>query len=129
MSLTREDVLGADDLKREPVDAPEWGGTVWVQELSAADAMEYDVWIFENKEDRASIMKGMNAMMVMLCACNEEGERLFSNTDLAEINSKAPEPVARIARAAFSINKMRDSDYEDEVKNSESGQTVASITG
>lgn len=129
MSLTREDVLGADDLKRESVDCPEWGGTVWVQELTAADSMEYDVWIFENREDKTAIMKGMNAMMVMLCACNEEGERLFSNKDLAEINSKSPEPVIRIASAAFAINKMRESDYEGEVKNSESGQIVASISG
>ena len=41
-ALTRDEILGADDLKTESVKVPEWGGTVLVRELTGAERDEWE---------------------------------------------------------------------------------------
>ena len=38
--LTLNDILGIDDLKRETIEVPEWGGTVTAKELTAEQKLK-----------------------------------------------------------------------------------------
>ena len=39
--LTRDQILGANDTKREKVNVPEWGGDLWVQSLNGHEKARY----------------------------------------------------------------------------------------
>ena len=40
--LGRDDILGADDLETRRVECPKWGGTVLLQEMTAATYEEFE---------------------------------------------------------------------------------------
>jgi len=129
MSLNRQNILEADDLKRRSVKVPEWGGDLYVREMTAMEAVVFDVWLYDNKDNKAEIASNYNAMLVMLSACDEAGHRIFEDSDLDVLRSKNPKVIGKIARAVEKLNKLGQDDFEDDVKNSKSGQTVASISG
>ena len=68
-----------DDLKREAVDVPEWGGEIYVRELTGMEGAVLDSWLVANKDNKVAVASGFNAMMVMLAACDETGQRLFND--------------------------------------------------
>jgi hypothetical protein len=126
VSLTREQILQADDLKREKVPVPEWSGDIYVRELTGIEALEFDAWMAENKDNKKALGLGWHPLMVMLCACDESGERLFSRDDFDSLKGKNKEVIARIAEKAISLNRMGADDIEDEVKNSQSKHSSVS---
>ena len=126
MSLTREQILQADDLKREKVPVPEWSGDIYVRELTGIEASEFDAWMAENKDNKKALGLGWHPLMVMLCACDESGERLFSRDDFESLKGKNKDVIARIAERAISLNRMGADDIEDEVKNSQSKHSSVS---
>ena len=93
------------------------------------EAVVFDVWLYDNKDNKAEIASNYNAMLVMLSACDEAGHRIFEDSDLDVLRSKNPKVIGKIARAVEKLNKLGQDDFEDDVKNSKSGQTVASISG
>ena len=56
MSLSRQNILEADDLKRRSVRVPEWGGEVYVRELTAMEAVVFDAWLYDNKDNKAEVV-------------------------------------------------------------------------
>jgi hypothetical protein len=126
--LSRDDILAVEDLSRQKVKVPEWGGEVYVRELTALEGAKYDAWMYGNKDDKVALASGFNSVIVMLSACDESGARLFTDDDLESIQGKNPSAINRIAEAALRLNKMREEDFEAEVKNSESEQTDVSTS-
>src|SRR5688572_17981670 len=49
MSLTKEQILAADDRPTVPVETPEWGGTVYLRVISAMERDVYESEIVEGK--------------------------------------------------------------------------------
>ncbi len=128
MILSRDDILKADDLKRVKVSVPEWGGDVYVREVTGKESVIFDAWMVENKDDKAQLVSGWHSLMVMLCACDDKGVRLFSDDDLEYVKGKNRDAVMRIANAAIKLNKMGADDLEDEAKNSSGrGSSVSAI--
>ena len=129
MSLSRQNILEADDLKRRSVRVPEWGGEVYVRELTAMEAVVFDAWLYDNKDNKAEVASNYNAMLVMLSACDDGGNRIFEDSDLDVLRKKNPKAISKIAKAVEKLNKLGADDFEEAAKNSESGQTVASFSG
>lgn len=125
MSL-RDDILGADDLKRVAVDIPEWSVKLYVREMTAAEGVEFDSWVVNNQNNKTEIAFKYQAMIVMLCSCDANGDRIFTKDDIPALMSKNPHALKLIADAAQSLNKMDNDSIEDEAGNSESGLTVVS---
>lgn len=75
----------ASDRKAIAVDVPEWGGTVNLVSPTAADSERYQ---FKN---RAALEKAAGgpgdgivmAELVCLCLCDESGNRLFGDSEVA----------------------------------------------
>lgn len=118
MGLTRDDVLKASAPKPVQVDVPELGGCVFVRVLTGAERDRYDAALYDaRKPDGSMNLDGFRVRLVMLAACDENGARLFNDTDtklVGGINSLA---LMRVFEAAQKVNGLSSESVEDAVKN------------
>ena len=100
--LSKDEILGAQDIKRVEVDCPEWGGSVMIQSMNGTQRDAFDAWCVANKPNNM----GMRAMLVMLCAVDQNGRPLFSETDLPMLQEKNGDVLTRLFMAAHDINSL-----------------------
>lgn len=96
----REQILAKDDKKRVPVEVPEWGLTVWVQSMSGADRESFDELISKAPHQ-------LWIRSVVMCACDEKGERLFSDADTAALKTRSAAALEHIAKAALAVSGLQ----------------------
>lgn len=123
--LTREQILQADDLPRETVPVPEWGGEVIVRTMGGTeqDAFEASLVVFKGKGRKRTAerdMKNYTAKLVSLVVCDEKGKPLFNQMDVQALGRKSTAALARVVEVAMRLNGIRDEDVEEAEKNSES---------
>ena len=118
--LTRDQILGAADCKVEPVDVPEWGGSIYVRTFSGIVRDRIDSFVSLNKGD----MAGMRALIVSLSACDQSGALIFKPDDVAALNEKSAAAMDRVVQAASKLNKLGVS--EDAREDFSQGQSGAS---
>lgn len=122
--LTRDAILTAQDIKNEWVDVPEWGGGLFVFGMTAQERDEVEASMMVGKgEDRTLNMKDLRARMVMLCAKDEEGTRIFTDEkDVDLISKKAASAVDRVFTVAQRLSGMTKTDVEELTKNCKATQ-------
>jgi hypothetical protein len=116
MALTKEQILAADDLSREAIDVPEWGGVVYVRVLTGAerDRFESDTVGSGKKVNMANI----RARLAVLCLVDGDGIRLFDDGDVIALGKKSASALSRVFNTAMRLNGMSQSDVEELAKNS-----------
>ena len=109
--LSREAILSAEDLDRERVHVPEWGGDVYVRVMTAA---ERDLWESELYEARQKglPLKNVRARLAVRVLVDENGQRLFSDDDAAALGAKSGRALDRIFEAASRLNRLGIEDME-----------------
>lgn len=107
--LSRDEILGAKDLRLEPVDVPEWGGRIFVRPLTAEESDK-----FQRDPDA---LENLTARMVAYCAVNEGGGRLFVDNDIAALAGKSAAAMRRVVAAIGKVNAMTVEAREDIRKN------------
>jgi len=125
MALNREEILKADDLPREPVDAPEWGGQVFIRTMTGT---ERDAWEAEMVQGKDQVdMQNFRARLAVRVLVDEKGERLFKDGDAHRLGLKSARVLARIYDKARELNGLSNEDAEELVKNS--GSAPSDKTG
>jgi len=107
--LTAGEILSAQDIETVDVEVPEWGGTVRLKSLSGEEASRFGE-MFEKDKTGASLK------ILALSAVNEEGERLFSDTEVAQLKRKSLRAILKLQKEALRINGLTD-DEEKKTKN------------
>lgn len=120
MSLTREQILGADDRPKKKVATPEWGGEVYVKTLSAAQREEWEKALVAKADVRAT--------MVAFAVCDEKGAALFSRDDVKALAEKSAPIIERIFDAAFALNRVSEADIVAAEKNSDPSLSDSSVS-
>jgi hypothetical protein len=113
--LTRDQVLNADDCRPQAVEVPEWGGTIYVRQMSAAerDRLEAETFRPNGKHNLANL----SARTVVLCACDAGGRRLFSDRDAEALGKKSAAAVSRVFKVVQQVNGLNAEAVEDAEKN------------
>jgi hypothetical protein len=111
MILSREQILAAQDLRREKVTVPEWGGDVFVKALTGLERDGFDMSLIG--ADRKADLLGARAKLAVRCIVDENGERLFGDDDVQFLAAKSATALERIGRVAQRLNGMGDSELED----------------
>jgi hypothetical protein len=111
MILSREQILAAQDLRREKVAVPEWGGDVFVKALTGLERDGFDMSLIG--ADRKADLLGARAKLAVRCIVDENGERLFSDDDVPHLAAKSATALERIGRVAQRLNGMGDAELED----------------
>lgn len=114
----RDKILGADDLKREKVEVPEWGMTLYVREMTGSERDQYEVGLIEKKDlPMSQRLENMRARLVVLCVVDDKGNRVFSDEDIEAVGGKNAQALTRLTDAAQVINKLSDEAIEKETGN------------
>lgn len=122
MSL-RDKILAANDRTFEVVHIPEWDCDVRVYTMTAGDKTR-----IMKKFTDGGIPDDYFARLTYLCVCDETGTRIFSESDIAELQDKSATAITRIAECAARINKLSDSPEALAEKNSETTQDGLTAT-
>ena len=76
--LTRKAILEAQDLARQTINVPKWGGEVIIQEMTAAQRLEFERLIMDDENS-------VRLLLVAFCAVDEAGELLFTPEDVRKL--------------------------------------------
>lgn len=111
--LTKDQILGAEDLTHEEVDVPEWGGTVRVRMLTGTERDDFEASCVQQagKVRRVNI-RNIRAKLVALCIVDATGNRVFSDTDVKALGAKSAKALDRVYDAACKLNGLSDEDVD-----------------
>ncbi|WP_119728335.1 hypothetical protein [Thermomonospora amylolytica] len=112
--LTKDQILAADDLTTEDVEVPEWGGTVRVRTLTGAERDRFEESMAQTRGKSVKTnLANLRARLVALCVVDEDGKRLFSDSEAAALGRKSAAALDRVFEAARKLNRMTEEDVEE----------------
>lgn len=107
MSLTRDQILSANDRKVIAVDIPEWGGQVYVRSLNAREALKHDAELKALSEQQAET-EAVLAAQLATYLCDENGSLMFTKEQASGLLDRNPVALKRIVKAGMVANGFED---------------------
>lgn len=123
--LTRDEILSADDLKKETVSVPEWGGSVIVRSLMGFERDQFEASIVQG---RSTNLSNLRAKLVALGAINEKGKRLFTTKDVELLGKKSASALDRVFAVCQRLSGLTTKDVDELAKNLSRGQSEDSVS-
>lgn len=116
--LGRDQILSANDITKELIPVPEWGGEVYVKALSAGERDGYESSMIHFNGKKQSVnMENARAKLAALSICDENGARLFTDMDVQDLTKKSAAALQRVFEVAQRLSKITDDDLEELTKN------------
>jgi hypothetical protein len=114
MTLTKDQILAADDLGLLEAEVPEWGGSVFIRVMTVGerDAYEND-WVLNKSRG----VEDFRTKFLARCICDSKGVRLFSDADIPALAKKSAKVMSRLWQKAMEHNALTDKDVEELAKN------------
>ena len=114
MTLTKEQILAADDMGLKEVEVPEWGGSVFLRVMSVGERDSYENDWMVNKNTGVDNFRSKFLQRVI---CDEKGKLLFTSEEINLLATKSARVITRVWEAAMKHNAITDSDVEELAKN------------
>jgi hypothetical protein len=122
--LSRASILAAEDLPRETVAVPEWGGDVLVQGLTARERDDFEISLSTGKgKNTETNFRNLRARLVARCVVDESGARLFGDADMTALGGKSAVVLQRLFEMAQKLSGFTSADVDELTKNSDDGQS------
>ena len=128
--LTREDILGADDLISEIVHVPEWNnGYVKIRSLTGQERDQYQLSLIvaPGKSEEVD-MRNATAKLLSLSIVNEQGRPIFGSDDILALGRKSGRALDRCYTVAKRLSAVTDEDIKELTENLAEGQSEDSIS-
>jgi len=125
-ALDRDTILSITDSKLEPLEIPEWGGTIYIRTITGGERDGVEYALSEDPKTGNRRQQNFRAYFVSLVACDESGKRLFKNQDIPALAQKSGAAIERIVDAGLKLNNFKAADVEEMTKNSSSTQDADS---
>lgn len=128
--LSREEILGMDDIPLEAVVVPEWGSrTVYVCGMTAAGKNAFEASLVEIRGSSRKVrMENATAKLLVRTVVTRQRQPLFSEADIERLGTKSAAALERLAKVAQRLSAMGPDEVEALVKNSEAAQSGDSPT-
>ncbi len=117
MAVLTSAQVRARQLPREEVPVPEWGGSVLVRKLQAAERDEFEQWV-ANCRKAGGVAPNVRARLVARALIDEEGQPLFGEADVALLGEKDADVLDRLFDVVQRISGMGLKAVEEAEKNS-----------
>ncbi|MFW6034561.1 MAG: hypothetical protein ACOC9R_05430 [bacterium] len=129
--LSRDAILDADDLSTDVVQVPEWGGAVLVRSLTGRERDEFEAGTMRFGKDGSREMRlsNLRARFVALVIVDEQGNRLFADTDVKRLGQKSAAALQRVWEAGRKLSGLSDEDVEELVEDFDADQSGDSTSG
>lgn len=122
MALNKAKILAAKDVKVESVPVPEWGDDVFIKTLSGTERDAFEDAYSADK------MKNFRVRFLVLTLCDENGDRLFADSEVDELGKKSAGVISRLFEKAWAANAFRSEDVDALGKDLASDQSGGSIS-
>ncbi len=114
--LTAEQILKSSDLgETEKVDVPEWGGHVYVRVMTGAERDRWEMTATKLVQQADGV--NIRALFCSVVMCDENGNRLFNDSQASELGGKSAIALTRVFDKARKLNRVTDEDLEELEKN------------
>ena len=121
--LSRDTILQREDIVTEDVDVPEWGGTVRVRGMSGVERDKFESGLIQQpaangrrrkpQEQQQTNMDNVRAKLCAWCCVDEQGGRLFAESDVQALGGKSAAALARIFDVATRLSGITDEDVDE----------------
>lgn len=120
------DILKADRIRQmagrplpaHPVDVPEWGGRVYVRELTARERDDFEAGCVTLKGDKQTPnLRNYRGRLAALVLGDEGGNRLFADDDAGQLGDLPAAALDRVLDVARKVNGMTKEAQEEAEKN------------
>lgn len=108
--LSKDQILGADDLPTRDVEVPEWGGTVRVRGLTGKERDNLEVQNAIARKIGTDI--DARGATVGRCMLDEHGNRLFTDREVGALGRKSAAPLDRLFDVVRDMSGMTDEDLK-----------------
>lgn len=127
--LSKELILQAQDIQREEVDVPEWGGVVLVRGLNGKQRDALESSMIEGKGKNANVnLVNLRAKLVARSIVDEDDTRIFDDADIPALAEKSAVALNRVYEVAQRLSGITKDDVDELTKNSEATQSGDSGT-
>ena len=115
--LTREDILNADDLKREEVFIPEWNNmTAWVRTLTSNERDRFEADMLVDQKAGKLNLQNLRARLVVECLVDrdsKDAEKIFKPSDAEALGAKSAAAIQRLFNVAQRLSGFSEADAGD----------------
>jgi len=123
MALDRKSILAADDVRKEKIAVPEWGGDVFIRVLTGTDRDRFEEGYSEQK------MKAFRIRFLLLALCDDAGKRLFNDDEASILGDKSSVVINRLFEAGWKLNAFTQEAVDALGEDSETVQSDVSTSG
>lgn len=125
--LTRRQILDVDDIRREVLHIPEWGGEITVRSLTAEERDDFDTsCLVKNGNKRDFNTRNLRAKLCVRCIVDDDDQPLFSIEDIQRLGGKSASALTKVFEVAQRLSRIGDQHIEELAKNSETDQSAVS---
>ena len=130
--LGREEIIKRKDVRIEQVPVPEWDeeseeAWVYVRGLSGTDRDSWENGLLTGKgKDQSITTVDIRAKLCARTICDEQGNRIFTDADVAALGQKSAAALDRVFEVAQRLSKISDKDVEELAKNSKNAPSDVS---
>lgn len=113
--LGHDDIIDADDLNKDYVEVPEWGGTVIVRALTGSERDAYEGSIFSSSlgKDASYNLQNLRAKLAARTMVGEDGRRLFTDDEVAVLGLKSAAALDRVFTVAQRLSRLSQADVKE----------------
>ena len=121
--LSRDAILQREDIVTEDVEVPEWGGTVRVRGMSGVERDKFEAGLIAQpvangrrrrpQEQQQTNMENIRAKLCSWCCVDEQGGRLFAESDVQALGGKSAAALARIFDVATRLSGITEEDVDE----------------
>ena len=122
--LSRDAILQREDIKTEDVEVPEWGGTVRVRGMTGVQRDAFEASLIQQpetngrrrrkqQEQQQTNMENIRAKLTAWCCVDDQGGRLFAESDVQALGGKSAAALARIFDVATRLSGITEEDVDE----------------
>lgn len=124
MTLSKDQILAAEDIPTKDVEVPEWGGSVRMRGLTGSERDAYESSLFQQRgEKRILRTENARARLVAMCIVDEDGERMFSDAEAKDLGRKSGKVLDRLFDEARKLSGLTAEDVEELAEGFDSAQS------
>jgi hypothetical protein len=119
MRLSKDDILKAEDNAPEEIEVPEWGGSVLVRGMSGRERDAFEVSMRDQRTGQRvpGALNNLRAKIAARCVVDDDGDRVFSDSDIAALGEKSAAAINRIFDVASRLSGMSEEDEKEMTAN------------
>lgn len=114
--LTKDAILAAQDVVREELPCPEWGGEIRVRSLSGRGREAFDAEVYQARKAGREV--SIMAVLATLSVIDADDALVFDVKDAAALADKGSAPLERIYDFHRKYSGIGAATVEDAAKNS-----------